>query len=401
MIASGLAALLLVVLACLGWAYYIVSQQLRQERAEKIDVRQAITAAQRTLADTKTRRKLLVSVSTQALIIVEADYTISSANNVAQRMFGSLVNKTTTLMAWTRQHHLQELVNQVLASEKMPPLYFYMRERYLEAHARSIKEEGRIVAVALAIHDVTELKHLSRAKRDFIANISHELRTPLASIQLLTETLLNGVLDDPRSTMAHGLVNKIGVQAKTLRQLAQELMDLSLIESGQSPLKLTPHVLCQVATMQTEKLLPQAERKHNTLQVNIPPNLSVLIDDKMVGRVITNLVQNAIKFTEHGTITVGVDGLQISDNGGKSWVTVCVADTGVGIDPDHLPRIFERFYKIDQARTPNQGGTGLGLSIARHIIEGHGGRIWAHSDGRMGTTFYFTLPLHNAPPIET
>jgi two-component system phosphate regulon sensor histidine kinase PhoR len=145
-----------------------------------------------------------------------------------------------------------------------------------------------------------------------------------------------------------------------------------------------------------EGLLPQAERKHIGLNTEIDDKLVVLVDETMIGRVFTNLLHNAIKFTDSGNVTISAEipngttpsGAETKDD--KDWVTVSIADTGVGIAPDELPRIFERFYKVDPARNAKNSGTGLGLAIAKHIVEAHGGQIWAESDIQ-GTTFHFTL----------
>jgi two-component system phosphate regulon sensor histidine kinase PhoR len=197
--------------------------------------------------------------------------------------------------------------------------------------------------------------------------------------------------------MAANLVDKIAAQLDTLNQLAQELLDLSLIESGQAPLKLAAYPLLTLVQAQVEQLLPQAERKNLSLEVDIPADLTVLADETMVGRVMTNLIHNSIKFTEAGRIVISAHHLSdmaeaTGQKAAEDWVMVSVADTGVGIPPDEISRIFERFYKIDRARNRQQSGTGLGLAIAKHIIEAHGGRIWAESNGKNGTTFYFTLP---------
>jgi signal transduction histidine kinase len=240
-----------------------------------------------------------------------------------------------------------------------------------------------------------EAEMANRMKDEFLATVSHELRTPLASLQLLTETLLKGALDD--RVMALNLVNKIVAQLDTLNQLAQELLDLSLIESGQAPLRLAAYPLQTIVQAQVDQLLPQAERKNLNLQVNIPEDINVLADEQMIGRVITNLIHNGIKFTEAGGMIVSAQRLNgtIPSSGGdavEDWIMVSVSDTGIGIPPDEISRIFERFYKIDRARNRKQAGTGLGLAIAKHIVEAHGGRIWAESDGKTGTTFHFTLP---------
>jgi two-component system phosphate regulon sensor histidine kinase PhoR len=391
-----IAALLFLVLAGLAVANRRLKNQLRQSTGESAHLQAKLSETRQELAEVNARRKKLLSASTQALIIIESNYQISSANKVARQLFGKF-EKGSTLMTWTRQHQLQELVKQTLRGNKMPPLYFIWNENNLEAHARFIKEHKKVVAVALAIHDVTELQHLSRARRDFVANISHELRTPLASLQLLTETLLNGALED--KGMAFRLVNKIAAQVDTLGQLAREVLDLSMIESGKVPLKMASYSLQDIVRTQIDDLLPQAARKNITLRAAIDDNVSVLVDETMVGRVLTNLIHNAIKFTEAGGVTVSVSKARGTEGDAEingEWVTVSVSDTGQGIPPDELPRIFERFYKIDQARDRRDSGTGLGLAIAKHIIEAHSGQIWAESDYGTGATFYFTLPTEEA-----
>ena len=391
-----IAALFLGIIVVQIIAYKRQNKRLRQEISETSRLRRKLSTTRHELAEVNARRKKLLTAATQALVIVESDYTISSANKVAKRVFGKY-KKGVSLMIWTRQYQLQELVEQTLQGDKMPPIYFNRDDRYLEARARFIKSAGEVVAVALAIYDITELERLSRARRDFITNISHELRTPLASLQLLIETLQNGMLDE-NPEMARELIHKIAIQTDTLSQLAQEVLDLSMIESGKAPIKMAPYSLRHIAQNSIDRLLPQARRKGLDLTTDINDDITILADETMVGRVITNLLHNAIKFTESGSVTISAR--QDNGNGSKGeddeeaegrWVTVSVSDTGVGIASGELPRIFERFYKVDRARKREGSGTGLGLAIAKHIVEAHGGHIWAESNGS-GATFYFTLP---------
>jgi two-component system phosphate regulon sensor histidine kinase PhoR len=270
-----------IAIAGAGWfcrRYWLENRQLARQVDDLTD---QLAETKKDLLDVKARRKKLLSASTQALLIVEDDFTVSSANKVARQFFGPL-DKPQTLMAWTRQHKLQELVAQTMQGEKMPPVYFTLGELTLEAHARSIKEEKQIVAVAMAVNDITELQHLTRIRRDFMANVSHELRNPLASIQLLTDTLLRGGLEE--ADMAHDLVQKIAVQVDLLNQLAQEVLDLSMIESGKLPLKMSTHPLLPLVQTQIERYQPQADRKNITLAVDVAPDLAVLVDDAMIGR---------------------------------------------------------------------------------------------------------------------
>ncbi|MEJ2559287.1 MAG: ATP-binding protein [Anaerolineae bacterium] len=246
----------------------------------------------------------------------------------------------------------------------------------------------------IILQDLTQIRRLNAVRRDFISNISHELRTPLASLKALVDTLRDGALDDPPA--AQRFLDRIETEVDAMTQMVQELLELSRIESGRVPLSLVPTPVADVVVPPVERLYPQAERAGLSLTVDLPSDLpQVLADAERVRQVVTNLVHNAIKFTRTGG-RVTVRAYPVQDKGQRpkadryhSAVIIEVADTGVGIPADDLPRIFERFYKADRARSG--GGTGLGLAIAKHVVQGHGGRIWAESIEGQGSTFYFTL----------
>ena len=247
---------------------------------------------------------------------------------------------------------------------------------------------------AIVIEDLTELRRLERARRDFIANISHELRTPLASIRLLVETLEEAIDTDP--DQAQTFIEKIEIEVQHLNALVSEILELSRIESGQVPMMIEPIEAEQLVREVMARMLPLAQRHRVTLRTDIEQGKTlVAADSKQISRVLVNLVHNAIKFTPSGGVVVIGTYLQASGN------TQCfyVRDTGVGIRPENLPRIFERFYKANPARVrsdfigPGGGGSGLGLAIARHVVEAHGGRIKAESVVGQGSTFTFTLPV--------
>ncbi len=245
-------------------------------------------------------------------------------------------------------------------------------------------QENRMGEVLLIFHDLTQVRRLQTVRQDFVSNVSHELRTPLSSLKLLVETLLDGALKSP-AEVEHFL-QQMDVEIDNLTQIVQELLDLSKIESGKVPLErkpIAPYLLLEPAL---ERMKVQAQRAGIEIIIDSSHDLPfVFADSKRVQQVIINLLHNAIKFTNPGgKICVSV----IND---FDFIRFSIEDTGVGISREDLPRIFERFYKTDRARS--SGGTGLGLSIARHIVESHGGKIWAESQIGKGSKFIFTIPL--------
>jgi two-component system phosphate regulon sensor histidine kinase PhoR len=233
------------------------------------------------------------------------------------------------------------------------------------------------------LQDLTRIRRLETVRRDFISNISHELRTPLAGLKALVDTLRGGALKDPPA--AKRFLKRMDSEVDSLTQLVQELLELSRVESGQAPLLMEPTPPQEVIVPPSDRLRPQAERAGLEFSIILPSQLPlVMADAERMQMVVTNLVHNAVKFTPPGgKVTVSAE-----SNGEE--VVFSVSDTGVGIPADDLPRIFERFYKADRARSG--GGTGLGLAIAKHVVEGHGGRIWAESIEGEESIFFFTLP---------
>jgi two-component system phosphate regulon sensor histidine kinase PhoR len=244
------------------------------------------------------------------------------------------------------------------------------------------EQEGKGYLVIL--QDLTRIQRLETIRRDFISNISHELRTPLAGLKALVETLLGGAIKDKSS--AKHFLERMDVEVDALTQIVEELLELSRIESGQVPLKLVAAHISEIVIPPVDRLRPQADRADINLATHIPKGLPpVIADISQIQLVLTNMVHNAIKFTSPG------GDINVSANVDESEVVISIKDNGIGIPADDLPRIFERFYKADRARSG--GGTGLGLAIAKHIIEAHNGRIWVESVEGKGSTFYFALPI--------
>ena len=247
----------------------------------------------------------------------------------------------------------------------------------------------------IAIEDLTELRRLERVRRDFIANISHELRTPLASVRLLVETLEDAIDTDP--DQAQTFIEKIETEVQHLTELVSEILELSRIESGQVSMRIEPVEAEQLVREVMARMLTLAQRHRVQLRTEIEQGKSLVVaDSKQILRVLVNLVHNAIKFTSSDGIVVIGTRLEA----GGSTQSFFVRDTGIGISQEDLPRIFERFYKVNQARSkadfiggPGGGGSGLGLAIARHVVEAHGGRMKVESVIGQGSIFTFTLPV--------
>ncbi len=268
------------------------------------------------------------------------------------------------------------------------------------ARKKTLQDEQDMAAstsqyYVLAIEDLTELKRLERARRDFIANISHELRTPLASVRLLAETLEEAIDTDPEK--AQSFVERIENEIQHLTSLVSEILDLSRIESGQVSMNTEPVVAEHLVREVMARMLPLAQRQRVSLRTQIEQGENrAAADVRQIVRVLVNLVHNAIKFTPSGgVVVIGTYALP-----GERKQAFFVQDTGAGIPPEDLPRIFERFYKVNRARSKSDfigpggsGGSGLGLAIARHVVEAHGGSIKAESTLGEGSTFTFTLPL--------
>lgn len=267
--------------------------------------------------------------------------------------------------------------------EQAETVEFDWREIFLQVVVTPLVEADRRTCLVV-LQDLTRVRRLETVRRDFISNISHELRTPLASLKALVETLCEGALEDPPA--ARRFLGRMETELDALTQMVQELLELSRIESGRVPLRLEPVAVEEIVLPPLERLRPQAERAGLVLRVVLPSGLpQVRADGERVRQVVSNLVHNAIKFTPPGgDVTVTAEPM-------GNEVLVSVRDTGIGIPAEDLPRIFERFYKADRARSG--GGTGLGLAIAKHIVQAHGGRIWAESFEGKGSTFYFSLPV--------
>jgi two-component system, OmpR family, phosphate regulon sensor histidine kinase PhoR len=245
---------------------------------------------------------------------------------------------------------------------------------------------GKISGAVVVLHDVTELRRLERVRQDFVANVSHEFKTPLTAIQGFTETLLGGALEDPKNNVR--FLHIIRNHAMRLARLTDDLLKLARIEAGKMEVEFFSVGLMELIEGCAETALMKASKKQITLDIEVPSGLpAVRGDGELLRDVLQNLLDNAIQYTPSG------GRIQVTAVAGTKDATVTVSDTGIGIPLADQERIFERFYRVDAARSREAGGTGLGLSIAKHIMEAHGGRLWVESEVGKGSKFSFSMPL--------
>jgi len=246
-------------------------------------------------------------------------------------------------------------------------------------------DQGRLLGIVGVFHDITNLKKLEKARSEFIANVSHELKTPITSIIGFVETLRNGAEDDIKKR--DEFLNIIQSQSQRLINLLNDILSLSRIEFREIGMNFQPVSIKEIFDNTRALYKNKIESKKQSLRVDIPSKLPrVLSDPEMIAQAFSNLIDNAIKFTpEKGQIKVTAREI---DN----FVQIDISDTGIGIAEKHLPRLFERFYRVDKARSREMGGTGLGLAIFKHIIQAHGGKVGVESELGKGSRFFFTLP---------
>jgi len=342
----------------------------------------------------------LLENMSDGIISTDGDGQVTLINEAARRLLAisnSMNVEGRSFIQVARDHELNTLLKNTLQDgrERIQVLEVGSRRPQLQVKTARIDEElvgEKISSGLVVLQDLSELARLERIRRDFVANISHELRTPLASVKLMVETLDSIIVDDPDA--AHDFLRRIENEVDGLTQLVRELLELSRIESGQIKLNVRAVDLRVLAETTIERMQQQAARRGLKL-INLSHPCEddfplALADPERLTQVIINLTHNAIKFTPVG----GEIALNIAKSN-ENKVVSSVSDTGVGIPPEDLTRVFERFYKVDKARTGNEAGTGLGLAISKHIVQAHGGDIWVESKFGSGSTFFFTIPIYN------
>jgi len=264
-------------------------------------------------------------------------------------------------------------------------------QRLLHASLIPLTQDGESESgLLLVLEDVSPLRRLERMRSEFVANVSHELRTPVAAVKGFAETLLNGAMDDKETALS--FLKIIHEESERLNRLLGDLLELSQIESRRTPMQYSP-VDCHAFLIRMHELIaPEAARKNIAMQLHSEEGLFLEADEDRLGQIVINLLQNGINYTPVGG-TVELHASSFIDENGEDRVRIRVSDTGIGIPSKDLPRIFERFYRVDKARSRSSGGTGLGLSIVKHLVELHHGAIRVESEVGKGSQFTIELPL--------
>lgn len=345
-----------------------------------------------TLTEERNLSSAILGSMVEGVAVVNGSERLVFANPAFAEILGLDVPPTpgSALVEVVRQTELLEAVRQVLQGEPQVQSEIVtgtLRQHFFAATVAAVRAGETSGAVAV-LHDITELRKLERVRRDFVANVSHEFRTPLTAIQGFAETLLAGAIDDPQN---RGRFLEIILEhSRRLARLTEDLLKLSKMDADRLELELRRVSAAQFVQGCLETTQHRAAEKDLRISVNMPQHLPDIAGDRrLLAEVLQNLLDNAIQYTLPG------GQIMVSAEAGEGEVVFTVSDTGIGIPQAEQPRIFERFYRVDVARSREAGGTGLGLAIAKHLVEVHGGRIWVDSEVGQGSQFHFSVPVFN------
>ena len=333
----------------------------------------------------RARLSTVLDTMADGVMVVDRDSRISLINRAAEQLLRTGPNPVSrSLQEIVRDHELQEVVSE--AADGQQPCQAEVQLLYGGGYVRALATPvagAELGGVLLTLHDMTELRQLETTRKEFVTNVSHELRNPLAAAKLMVETLETGALEDPPTAM--DFLGRLNGEIDRMAELVEELLELARLESGQTGLHLAPFDLTEMLAEVRESYQPRAERTGIRLSFELENSLPWIVGEKQkLRQVVANLLDNALKFTPaERQVTV-------SAAPRSRYVDVSVADTGPGIAPEHVPHVFERFYKADRSR--HDEGSGLGLAIAKHIVLAHGGHVDVKSSEGEGTEFTVRLP---------
>ncbi len=372
-----------------------VGKALGLEKLSEAINRMARSSASRVSEITADRNRLatVFTCMVEGVIDVDMKQNILHINDAAARMLSINANHCIGKPLWMeiRSQEIIDALDEAIKTFSVIKVQMRMNQdlgqRVVDIYAASLSDDqGMDIGAVLVLHDITELKNLERIRTDFVANASHELKTPITAIRGLSETIL---ADDQveRGTILH-FTDRIHAQSLRLSQLVGDLMTISRLEGGHNNEDFSKVNLTKLVRQAVRAAQATAEEKGHTIDAQLPEGALELYGDRQnLSQLVDNLIDNAMKYTtEPGTIRVS---LKAEDN----MAVFQVSDTGIGIPPQFQNRVFERFYRVDKARSQSLGGTGLGLSIVKNIAERHGGTMGVESQLGKGSTFVFSMPL--------
>ena len=370
-------------------------RELNERERENQSLQDRVAALEADKSESRALFSTLSDVAFDIALILDQDGRIITCNQAARRFLGVEKIIGERLADVIDAPELSALVKIALEKDDSPEEQFVIDGSYFRAAARvtTVRDDRRIVGIAM--QDITDLVNLNRARRDLVANISHELRTPITRIRLIIEGLFLDA-DRPKRKASIQSLKEIAMETDALLWLSQELLDLSMIESGQAIMRLVSLPLKPLVDDAIDRLSAQAEVKNLKVVSHVPARYSVLCDADQLRRVIENLLHNAIKWSPKGE-AVTITAAEAGDD-----IQVSVMDNGPGVPEDLRERVFERFYQADVSRSGDDG-TGLGLAICKHIIEAHGGTISANGNrhGQGGHFIFSLLRAEDQPEAES
>jgi two-component system phosphate regulon sensor histidine kinase PhoR len=387
-----LPTVIIAIIALLALHFWWRAKLQRERMTWQAEAKKQEASAHLEAVEARTRQDALFDSMIEGVLVLDENGRVQFANRAFAEMFATTgVLRGKTLLEAVRLHEVAEIVERASVEGRVVDHELQLPgepERWLQINVAALTDaNNRKLGIILVFHDLTDLKQLERTREDFVANVSHELRTPLSLIKGYAETLLDGAKDNPE--VATKFLQTIDRNARRLDLLIQDLLIISSLESGRVSLSLGAVELHGLVERMLVDFKSRAEARHVKL-VSTVPKLIAHADEARLEQVFGNLLENAVKYgRESGTVTVGGRATP------EGPLELFVQDDGPGIPAEALERVFERFYRVDKARSREQGGTGLGLSIVKHIVQGHGGRVWVESQPGKGAKFFFTLPPAN------
>lgn len=383
--------LLLALIAAAAIAWWLRSR-LRDERARHArEIAEQLAQRETELSAQVERTAALFDRMVEGIIVVGPNGKIRIANRAAGSLFNFTPPATDRTVLETTRHH--EVAALVARLDREPEVLNHelrlenvAETRYLQVNALALRaSDGSRDGAIVVFHNLTRLRQLEAVRQEFVANVSHELRTPLSLIKSAAETLIDGGKNDPAVTTR--FLEIIDKHANRLTLLIDDLLLLSRLDSGRIELNLGPVTLRTAAQDALDDAAVIARARRVTLENRVEPDAVADADSERLRQVLANLIDNAIKYgREGGTVVIGGRGLD------RTRVEITVRDDGPGIPSEAKARIFERFYRLDKARSREQGGTGLGLAIVKNVVQAHGGDVRVESSNGAGTEFFITLP---------